>query len=463
MLMCYYSWWCVLWVFQEALFSIAVEAAIPQCAIFRMGDSHARDIHESLSSLQNGRAYDINFGNLTAGSRAEGLALETHWGHPPSDLDDIQLHGGPLGVHVPQGRRTPGRAALRFRLEGCPPAYCKLEVTDVQTLMGAKLLGGFQLNTGCVQRFDGVNWLHTHNMIRQIQHWSDEISGPAGNRIGADEDLVPALVCSDAHPDMDEKYLRRPRLDWPSAQQLEVIKQLPMLLVFTSHKQSHPDEIPLQARLSWSPSEIILISELPNTIKQVYIAVKYAFKQFMRSFQRNNRAADGRSNVGSFHLKMTFLRHMEKRPPTKIRSQLDLMFGLLNDLDGYLKEGKLPHYFLPDCNLLVTVGHEERCIARNVIQHMLSNPLHAILTCIPDHEIIYGKVRPDTLVAAFHQMSSHPTSVKSREDLFQLLGHLDETRQRRYQWQQDDDSYGVSGRPDLMGLVDMLQKQTQED
>ena len=458
------------------MFSIAVEVAFPQCAIIRLAERDAVRNHGVLSFLGSGSHYaGLGTGQIIAGSRGEGVAVEKGWGHPLADQDLMELYGGPLTVHVPQGRHPSGRPTLRYRPEGCPPAYCKIEVTDIQEVM--EVMGG-RLDAGCVHRINGLNWLHTRKTLMLIQS-NREVSGPAGQIRGGLHELIPALVCSDAHPDMDQNYLNRPRHGWPSPRQLKVIRQFPMLLVFTGHKLSHADEIPLQARLSWSHSEMELIITLPLHIKQMYIALKYAFKRLIKKFRGTKTAADGRSTVGSFYLKTTFLRHLERRPPIMIRSQLDLMFGLLYDLDGYLMKGNLPHYFLPACNLLATVGPEERRLARDVIQHILSDPVRAILTCPTRPCEIYGKVRPDALVAAFHQVSSDPTCVRNHEHLLWLLRRLDKTRRERYQRQQESDERQwervkwqlarddrkwctVSGRPALRGLVDMLWQKIQK-
>ena len=457
------------------MFSVAVEAAFPQCAIIRLQDRDVERNRAVLSRVRDGSVYaeggedGVWGGNVIAGSRAEGLAVEEEWGHPGADEDWMNLFGGPLGVHVPQGHHHPGHAVLRYTPEGCPPAYCKIEVTDVQGLMEVSVEDE-RLDAECVHRSEGVAWLHTHNTLRRIQ--GEDISGPAGQELGGAQEFVPTLVCSDHHPDMDGDYLHRPRRGWPSTQQLEVIKQSPMLLVLTGHKLSPPDQIPLQARHSWSHCEMELIITLPLYIKQIYIAIKYVFKRLIRTFRGTKVAADGRSTVGSYYLKTVFLRLLEKTPPTMIGSQFGFMICLLSDLDGYLKAGNLPHYFLPECNLLATVGPEERLLAREVIQHILSAPLRAILTCPTEPWRIYGEVQPDSLVAAFRQLSSHLTSVSSREHLLWLLRRLEETRRERYREQQEEDerededeeySCTVSGRPELRGLVEMLRKQIHDD
>ena len=437
--------------------------------MIRLPDYKVESNCEQLSKLRKGEAFDEDGGmglggkRLIAGSSAEGLAMEKKWGHPDADADNMWLCGGLLGVHVPHGSQPPGRAVLKYRPEGCPPAYCKIEVTDAQILMVAEVNDVGRLDAGCVYRSKGVNWLHIGKTLKQLHlHGGFEISGPAIQSSGGMYEHIPALVCSAVHPDMAWEYVHRPRQGWPSPQQLELIKQLPILLVLIGHK--HSDEFPLQARISWSHSEMTLIIDLPLNMKQVYIALKYAFKCLMKTFRGSSVAGDGRSLVGSYHLKTVFLRHLERAPNTMIRSQLDLMSGILYDFDGYLNAGNLPQYFLPDCNLLATVKPEERHIARYVIKHMLTDPLCAILTCPTRPKDIYGEVLRDELVAAFHQVSSlsPPMCARSREDLLWLLGRLDERRQQRYQKQREWDGrrmwVKISGRPELTGLVDMLQK-----
>ena len=444
---------------QEAMFSVALEVAFPQCAIVQLSDKKMKNI----------RDWEVE-NTIIAGSSAEGLAMGKGWGHPQSDLDEMTLYRGPLVVHVPQAHQPPGCSALRYRPEGCPPAYCKIQVTDVYRLLGTVLSpnDGLQLDESCIHESKGVYWLHTQNTVRKIPSgYLGRVSGPAFQRDDLNEN-ISTLVCSAAHPDLQEQYVQRPRYDWPSPKQLEVIKQLPMLLVLVGHKLSNPDEIPLQARISWSLSEIFLISGLPKQLKQAYIAVKYAFKFFMTIIRGANPAGDGRSHVGSYHLKTVFLRHLERNPPTYVRSQLGLIFGLLYDLDSYLKAGKLPHYFLPSCDLLATVRHQERRVACKVTNHILSDPLRAILTCPTDPKSIYGEVPPDALVTEFHQVSSQLTYRSSSGNLLKLFSSLDNTRKERYLELRFNDKaqdfYHDSlptFRTELTGLVAMLWEQMQ--
>ena len=439
---------------------MALEVAFPESSIAHLSDAQRNNNHRRFTSLQSGAEYAgerhgwVGGGILYSGSRAEGLAVERGWGHTVADEDVMKVFGCFLGVHVPEGPQPPGRATLIYRPDGCPTAYCKLEVTHPDTLIGLKI-GTKQLGIRCIHRSEGVDWLHANNLLRVIEG-DFNISGPAGQ--SGLLDSVPALACNGPHPHMDQKYIRRPRHGWPSQQQLDEIHQLPMLLVLVGHKYSR--EFPLQVRLSWSHYEIRLIAELPIHIRQVYIALKYIFKSFMKKLRDPNEDGDGRSHVGSFHLKTVFLHNVEKSPPSMKGSHLGFMLDLLYDFNYCVLNNKLPHYFLPDCNLLETVGPAERLLTCNVINRILSDPVRAILMSPIYPRDIYGDIRPDALAAAFHQVYSPWDCRRSHEKLFCLLIRLDQRRHQRYNEQLLDDSerHGVPVRPKLISLVDKFEE-----
>ena len=72
---------------------------------------------------------------------------------------------------------------------------------------------------------------------------------------------------------------------------------------------------------------------------------------------------------------------------------------------------------------------------------------------------IYGEVHPDYLVSALSRVFSHPTCDQNWRDLSDLLARVDERRQQRYRKQRNSDGRrGVSGRAELIGLVDSLKQ-----
>ena len=260
-----------------------------------------------------------------------------------------------------------------------------------------------------------------------------------------------------------EEYLKRPRGEWPTKDQLYEIKQLPVTLVLVGSKESQNSD--QEARNSWSPAEILLISKLPNYIKQGFIAAKCTFKSAIKHHP-TNETADGRSYVSSYHLKTALLYHLEKTPPSQINSPFQLMINVLHDLHMYLKEGTLPHYFLPECNLLATVGHDEWQVALQAIKDICSDPVVAVLRCPSEPNEIYGNnICRNEFMETFRRVCTQPNCKRSRGDLFQLLRKLDEDRLEHYGRRLEadaavdaEDDCRVSGRPELTGLVDMLQK-----
>ena len=456
---CRYPWWRV------CLQDIAVEAAFPQSAVTRMDDFRVERNEIVMSALEEGRMYRGEGGVwiLIAGSRAEQLALEDSWGHPSADEDLMYINGGRMGVYVAGGQEPRGRSCLQFSPQGCPAAYCKLEVTNIGGLRKSRVAwGGEWCDESCVVTSNSSLWLHTYNAVRQIKAsvhitQNDTVSGPASQDGLIDK--VQTLTCSAPHPDLHEEFQTRQRGSWPPVSLIQYILQLPMLLVLVGHKGSPESEFKQQARMSWSHLELKLIQGLPESVRQGYIACKYVVKRFLEAHRGQNEAADGRSRVCSYHLKVVFLRFLEKRPPSQITSPFGLFLDLLRELDEYLKVGNLPHYFLAECNLLETVADDERGIARQVIAEILSDPLNVLLTSPTDPQQIYGEVRPDELVTAFRGVSSHPTHEQYRK-LSSLLVRVDERRRQRYEQQREKDEKWprVSGRAELTGLVDMLKE-----
>ena len=438
---------------------------MPRSAIYRMSDGDVRRNERGMSWLESGEKYREGRGwLLTSGSRAEGLTLEDGWGHDPSDTDNMGLYGGPLGVYVTGGQQARGRSCMDFRPEGCSPAYCKLQISDLHGLKKSTVLGLYSwFDETCVEESDGVTWLNTYNTVRCMKDSAfttrdDPVSGPASQY--GNHDTVNTLVCSAAHPDLHHEFRSRTRGPWPTADVINYFLQLPMLLVLVGHKLS--PEFRLEARISWSHLEYKLIKELPESVRQGYIAYKYVMKRFLKAHRGQNEAADGRSKIGSYHLKSVFLHFLEKRPPSLITSPFQLFLDLLTHLDDYIQVGKLPHYFLPQCDLLETVGNDERHLARRVIREILSDPLNALINSPTRPQEIYGKVSPDHLVIAFQRVSAHPMCEKNWKDLSKLLARVDERRWERYREQRRrddrDDYHRVSGRAQLTGLVATLKQ-----
>ena len=430
-----------------------MEAAFPQSGIVRVKDGMVSLNEKLTSKLQDGTAYNANHvGILLSGSRPEGLAMDDNWGYDNTDWDFMKLYGNRLGVNVAGGQQPRGESCLDYHPEGCPAAYTKLQVIDLPGLMEFPYSKDWI--EGSVDRSEGHCCLNTHEAIRGMQG-GGTIVGPAA-QAGA-RDWVTTLICNWTHPEIQQEFFNRPR-QWPSTLLIALLLKLPMLLVLVGHKLS--PQFNLQARISWSLLELKLIQELPESVRQGYISCKYVLKRFLKAHRGQNEAGDGRSRVGSYHIKTVFLRYLEKTPPSMITSPFRLFLDLLRELDEFLKVGKLPHYFLAQCNLLETVEEDELYTTRQVIKEILADPLHALLTSPTKPEQIYGEVRPNQLVVAFRGVSSHPTREQKHMDLMELLARVDERRQQKYreQCEYDETIHKASGRVELTGLVDKMKQ-----
>ena len=434
---------------------MALEAAFPQSGISRLKDVVLRYNELMMPLLQKGRLYRVgSSGALVSGSRAEGLAMDDDWGHDKTDTDYMSLFADRLGVHVPGGQQIRGESCLEFCPEGCPAAYTKLKVTDLPRLRN--YIDSKKWIEEGVHRSGEQCWLNTFQAVRGLPNSSNPVSGPAAQNEDGTVDDVATLVCNRPHPDIHQ-FLNRPR-QWPTSSLITILLQLPMLLVLVGHKVS--PEFNLQARISWSHLELKLIQELPESIRQGYIACKYVVKRFLKARRGENEADGGRSRLCSYHIKTVFLSYLEKNPPSMITSTFGLFLDLLHELDECLKVRKLPHYFLAECDLLETMEDDEVCIARQVIEEILSDPLNALLTSPTDPQQIYGEVNPDSLVLAFRMFYSHPTCEQNQQDLSELLSRVDERRQNKYIEQCEIDKKNkVSGRARPIRLADSLKQE----
>ena len=92
----------------QTVCEVILEAVFPTSAMFLLADVLSHYNTTRLSELRSGKAHlDILSGVLFAGSMAEGLTMQLHWGHPAPDADLMLLFGGMFGVTLPN-QEDPG-------------------------------------------------------------------------------------------------------------------------------------------------------------------------------------------------------------------------------------------------------------------------------------------------------------------------------------------------------------------
>ena len=188
----------------QALCDLMVETVFPICAIYLLGDITESMNTASISALLSGKAYrgehppkDLNTNSwlFQAGSTAEGLTLQTNWGHPWPDIDLMVLLGNYLGVNMPgyQHRRyrsIPSSSSafilVSYHDNGCfeyapdcsPPAFTKLRVRNIWELKQREPhIDWFKY----VEERGEHIWLNTFRSIKVITQVKSiiRISGPA--------------------------------------------------------------------------------------------------------------------------------------------------------------------------------------------------------------------------------------------------------------------------------------------
>ena len=426
-----------------------LETAFPLCALHQCFDSQVDGNNRQLEELQDDNAYKRPHElRLWGGSQAEGFCMEKNWGHGVADRDVMRLYGGELGVKL---AGTKDHALLVYRPEDCPAAYCKLEVRSREKLLEYLERGAYKSQvkpSNCiVTGEDRRHWLHVKNLVGMLH--GDNVVGPAGQSSDGLMDMVSTLVFSDPHPDIESFYHRCQGKKWPSSDVLDTLRKLRMLLVPVGHKLSPPAESDLQTRTSWSPHELHICRSLPSWTKQGYVAFKYTFKNALRQKEGDTAEIEGRSKISSYHLKTTLLYTMEKNPPNKVGQPFKLFLKLLHTLQSFLKRTKLPHFFLPECNLLETVSKSTQQAALDTVCAILDDPLGAILRSPIDPEELYGDVKVNDLLKL---TKLNPPKLRS------LVRRLDEHRASRYKaLVKKDEKNKVSDRPNLIRLADLLE------
>ena len=127
-------------------------------------------------------------------------------------------------------------------------------------------------------------------------------------------------------------------------------------------------------RLSFSGSESILAQLRSEEQQQAYYFFKMFFYQYLKCVASS--APEGKQ-LYSYIIKTTMLWAQEEHPPedpiwTSLETGVQM---LVLKLLGNLKAGFLPHYFIPEINLLERVGEDVRIKCAAIINRWQSNIL----------------------------------------------------------------------------------------
>ena len=491
----------------QNLVQLSLEIVVPVNALFLLWKQRRERNEAVLPDIESGKAFSQTgwWHSFIAGSRAEGLCMHEGWGQEPADQDTMDMHGGAWGVCVQETEEEveDGTGCLLMVKAGCPPAYSRVLVNGRTRQMAERMAKDTPLNdirqvAGCfMKEEDGQKWLSSKIAIRVLspsQPGYDDDSATGGPAIPAGTvEHVPVLIGSKPEPGI-AAYLNRSRgTFWPRPETLQRLGKLPTILVATGHKVSKDWD--LEWRDSWSIHELLLAQDMPRWVKQTFCGFKYALKSHMALLhsQRPVNPSEGRSQVGSYCMKTLLLWELEQPDVWSNERSSHLFSLLLARLIQYLQpvdsSGKcvIPHYFLPECNLLECVSLDELQLTMDCVRQMQHDPLTTIILMPKYPWQIYGGEVDDNpginrlealdttglqhgeelLDALLQLRDSYGTSEYGHflQRLTGLLERLDGFREEKYKLQcalDNDESWKMVERPPLCNLVSLAQSLLQD-
>ena len=491
----------------QHLVRLSLEITVPVAALFSLWQQRIDLNRKALRDIESGCAF-IQTGWwhwFIAGSRTEGLCLHDEWGQEPADQDTMDLHGGAWGVCVQETEEEEERDAgcLVMVKTGCPPAYSRVLVNVRTRQMAERMAKDTPLNdirqvARCfVKEEGGRKWLSSKNAIhvlsgRLVSEEQECVARGPAIPAGYAE-YVPALIGSKPGSVILDFLERRRGSVWPRPETLSRLSQLPALLVATGHKASRDWD--LEWRDSWSIHEVLLAQDMPYWVKQAYCGFKYTLKSQMALLrsQKPDSYNFSRGQLASYCLKTLLLWELEQPDVWKNECSSHLFSLLLTRLLHHLEPVenggicKIPHYFLPECNLLECVSHDELQLTRDCVHQIQQDPLLAIILMPKYPWHIYGGEVDDNpginriealdavavqhgeelLDALLQLRDSHGTSEYGHclRNMSGLLERLDQLREEKYRLQRDwdnDEPWMMVKRPPLCNLVALAQNLLQE-
>ena len=197
-----------------------------------------------------------------------------------------------------------------------------------------------------------------------------DVISRAGERFNIDRDNVLSIPCNEWPREAGRWATRERPSGWPDNDMIESIVGDGCHLVAISHPKSRRPDV--EWRYSFSVAERTLARSLSDAQRQCYILLKLIVMRQLKPC----------SVVCSYHLKTIFLWQCEKIIPSKwsLGPGLATTFlCLLDELLYCLATHHLPHYFIPENNLLEHVDADFLVDAARSLSHLRRDPLQHVL------------------------------------------------------------------------------------
>ena len=148
------------------------------------------------------------------------------------------------------------------------------------------------------------------------------------------------------------QWIERERF-WPSHSVVEEVARSSCYLLPLWENFTHTDERDhvMKFKMTFSVAEVLLFSETEPKEKQCIVVLKSLKEKYFLHSQI----------LSSFSIKMVFFWHLQSTslPERQSLGRGELLERLLHNFIGFLSEGNLPHFLIPEINLLENVDEAE--------------------------------------------------------------------------------------------------------
>ncbi len=174
-------------------------------------------------------------------------------------------------------------------------------------------------------------------------------------------DHVLAVEMINAWPLLAVEWISRKRL-WPRPHVIDDIKGCGFHLVC---KTSQAGDSDVEWRISFSLAELKLSDEMTSEQKTCYTIFKAIYRVAFHDSQI----------LSSYIMKTVFLWCLERIPASQWTYEKvgERVLNLLDDLWHYIAEGRLPHYFMPEINLIEDL---QQCEIQAVLNEVIDSRRH---------------------------------------------------------------------------------------
>ena len=282
------------------------------------------------------------------GSKAEGLDL------PGSDDDymiDINDRYNIEVIQSFQEASNPFANTLILSTENVRPGFALLRMPRVPSFLWP-----------ATERINDVQYLSSNLMVQRvfnrflsrafIDHFCEmKRQGPSIEQFSSKDfegiDNVRSIHCS-FWPNVASDWRQRPRyFGWPTPSDISSIVSFGCHLVAIGHP--HSETKFTEWRISFSIAERTLVWSFNHVQMQCYALMKIILKQFIKT-----KCSPENQVLCSYFIKTFLFWKFETTDLQfwRIDNLRECFIYLLNQFVYFLREGVLPHYFIPEFNLL---------------------------------------------------------------------------------------------------------------